>query len=31
MHERLTPSEIKAAKASYPEALIVVHPECRLM
>lgn len=29
IHERLAPSEIRAAKACHSEALVVVHPECR--
>lgn len=29
VHNRLTPEEIKAARAEHPEAPVVVHPECR--
>lgn len=28
-HARLSRSEVKAAKAAHPEALVLVHPECR--
>jgi len=28
-HDRLTPEDILKAKAGHPEALILVHPECR--
>ncbi|MCL6635936.1 MAG: quinolinate synthase NadA [Peptococcaceae bacterium] len=28
-HDRLTPEDILAAKAEHPEALVLVHPECR--
>lgn len=29
VHDRLTPEEIRAARALHPEAPVVVHPECR--
>lgn len=29
VHDRVTPDEIRAARAEHPEALVVVHPECR--
>ena len=28
-HERFTPEELKALRSRYPEALVMVHPECR--
>ena len=29
IHDQLTAAEVKAAKAAYPDALVLVHPECR--
>jgi quinolinate synthase len=30
IHERVTPEDVRKARAEHPEALIMAHPECRL-
>lgn len=30
VHERVTPEDVKKAKAEHPKALLMAHPECRL-
>lgn len=30
IHERVTPDDVRNARAEHPEALIMAHPECRL-
>jgi quinolinate synthase len=29
VHDRITPAQVKAARALHPEAVLLVHPECR--
>jgi quinolinate synthase len=29
VHDRITPAQVKAARAAHPDALLLVHPECR--
>jgi quinolinate synthase len=29
VHDRITPAQVRAARAAHPDALLLVHPECR--
>jgi quinolinate synthase len=29
VHDRITPAQVKAARAAHPDAVLLVHPECR--
>ena len=29
MHDRITPAQVEAARKAHPDAVVLVHPECR--